>query len=70
MNDKPFSPADYDKLIKPIMVTAKIISIWPLAEDSGKGAILFRRFHLFCMFFVVSFGARDAASSKKGIKTQ
>ncbi|KOX70431.1 hypothetical protein WN51_04834 [Melipona quadrifasciata] len=53
MNDEPSSGAEYDKLIKPIMITAKIISIWPLAEDSSKRAILLRRFHLFCMFFLV-----------------
>ncbi|XP_043528726.1 uncharacterized protein LOC122538580 [Frieseomelitta varia] len=53
MNDESFSGAEYDRLIKPIMITAKIISIWPLAEDSSKRAILFRRIHLFCMFFLV-----------------
>ncbi|XP_071868723.1 odorant receptor 13a isoform X2 [Bombus fervidus] len=52
MSDQEFSGKEYDELIKPIMITAKIISIWPLAEDSSKGAILFRRFHLFCMFFL------------------
>ncbi|XP_003491416.1 odorant receptor 13a-like isoform X2 [Bombus impatiens] len=52
MSDQQFSGKEYDELIKPIMITAKIISIWPLEEDSGKGTILFRRFHLFCMFFL------------------
>ncbi|XP_060826379.1 odorant receptor 13a-like isoform X2 [Bombus pascuorum] len=52
MSDQQFSGKEYDELIKPIMITAKIISIWPLAEDSSKGAILFRKFHLFCMFFL------------------
>ncbi|KAF3429258.1 hypothetical protein E2986_05046 [Frieseomelitta varia] len=42
-----------DKLIKPIMITAKIISIWPLAEDNSKGTIMFRRFHVFCIFVLV-----------------
>ena len=58
MNDERFSGAEYDRLIKPIMITAKIISIWPLAEDSSKRAVLFRRFHLFCMFFLVSVGVK------------
>ncbi|KAK1118303.1 hypothetical protein K0M31_015009 [Melipona bicolor] len=53
MNNEASSGAEYDKLIKPIMITAKIISIWPLAEDSSEREILFRRFHLFCMFFLV-----------------
>ncbi|CAL7951030.1 unnamed protein product [Xylocopa violacea] len=39
--------------MKPIMLTGKIISIWPLADNSGRGAILFRRFHLICMFFLI-----------------
>ncbi|XP_050486366.1 odorant receptor 13a-like [Bombus huntii] len=52
MSDQQFSGKEYDELIKPIMITAKIISIWPLEEDSGKGTILFRRFHLFCMFLL------------------
>ncbi|XP_050590058.1 odorant receptor 13a-like isoform X2 [Bombus affinis] len=52
MSDQQFSGKEYDELIKPIMITAKIISIWPLEEDSSKGTILFRRFHLFCMFFL------------------
>lgn len=45
---------EYDKLIKPIMTTGKIISIWPLAEDSDGSSVLFRTFHLSCMFFLVS----------------
>ncbi|XP_068981850.1 odorant receptor 13a-like isoform X1 [Bombus flavifrons] len=52
MSDQQFSGKEYDELIKPIMITAKIISIWPLEEDSSKGTILFRRFHLFCMFLL------------------
>ncbi|XP_043583167.1 odorant receptor 13a-like isoform X3 [Bombus pyrosoma] len=52
MSDQQFSGKEYDELIKPIMITAKIISIWPLEEDSSKGTILLRRFHLFCMFFL------------------
>ena len=48
VKNEPFSGAEYDRLIKPIMITAKIISIWPLAEDSTKGTIMFRRFHVFC----------------------
>ncbi|XP_031774325.1 odorant receptor 13a-like isoform X1 [Apis florea] len=48
-----FRNEEYDRLIKPIMITGKIISIWPLAENSSWIAITFRRFHLFCMFFLV-----------------
>lgn len=50
-----FRNEEYDQLIKPIMITGKIISIWPLAENSSRITITFRRFHLFCMFFLVSF---------------
>ncbi|KAK1118309.1 hypothetical protein K0M31_015014 [Melipona bicolor] len=46
MNNEPFSGAEYDRLIKLIMITARIISIWPLAEDSSKQTTLFRRFHV------------------------
>ncbi|XP_017790629.1 PREDICTED: odorant receptor 13a-like [Habropoda laboriosa] len=53
MNARPYNNKEYDELIRPIMLTAKIISIWPLAENSATGAILFRRFHLLCMFFLV-----------------
>ncbi|CAK9822697.1 Odorant receptor 13a [Anthophora retusa] len=53
MSVQPYNNKEYDQLIRPIMLTAKIISIWPLAENSGRGTILFRRFHLFCMFFLV-----------------
>ncbi|CAK9808755.1 Odorant receptor 13a [Anthophora plagiata] len=53
MSVQPRDSREYDQLIRPIMLTAKIISIWPLAENSGRGTILFRRFHLFCMFFLV-----------------
>lgn len=49
-----FRNEEYDQLIKPIMITGKIISIWPLAENSSRITITFRRFHLFCMFFLVS----------------
>lgn len=49
-----FRNEEYDQLIKPIMITGKIISIWPLAENSSWIEITFRRFHLFCMFFLVS----------------
>ncbi|KAG9433844.1 odorant receptor 13a isoform X1 [Apis mellifera carnica] len=48
-----FRNEEYDQLIKPIMITGKIISIWPLAENSSRITITFRRFHLFCMFFLV-----------------
>ncbi|XP_006621909.1 odorant receptor 13a-like isoform X1 [Apis dorsata] len=48
-----FRNEEYDQLIKPIMITGKIISIWPLAENSSWIEITFRRFHLFCMFFLV-----------------
>ncbi|XP_003705207.1 odorant receptor 13a [Megachile rotundata] len=53
MNIRPFSEKEYNQLIKPIMLTAKIISIWPLAENSSTGTIMLRRFHLFSMFFLV-----------------
>ncbi|XP_017757411.1 PREDICTED: odorant receptor 13a-like [Eufriesea mexicana] len=52
-NGKLFTGEDYDKLIKPVMLTGRIISIWPLAEDSSRATILFRKLHLFCMFFLV-----------------
>ncbi|XP_017883486.1 odorant receptor 13a-like [Ceratina calcarata] len=55
MNTKieAFHEEDYDKLIKPIMITGHIISIWPLPENSSSRRIMFRKFHLFCMFFLV-----------------
>lgn len=53
MNVPLYGGEEYDRLIKPIMTTAKIISIWPLAEDSSASTVLFRKFHLFCMFSLV-----------------
>ncbi|XP_029046731.2 odorant receptor 13a-like [Osmia bicornis bicornis] len=53
MNFQSHSEKEYNTLIKPIMLTAKIISIWPLAENSSRGTILFRKFHLFSMFLLV-----------------
>ncbi|XP_033324226.1 odorant receptor 13a isoform X2 [Megalopta genalis] len=53
MNFQIYAGEQYDKLIKPIMTTGRIISIWPLSEDSSRSTVLFRRIHLFCMFFLV-----------------
>ncbi|XP_076287360.1 odorant receptor 13a-like [Lasioglossum baleicum] len=53
MNFQIYGGEQYDRLIKPIMMTGRIISIWPLPADSSRSTILLRRFHLFCMFFLV-----------------
>ncbi|XP_076666181.1 odorant receptor 13a isoform X1 [Andrena cerasifolii] len=53
MDFQLYGGEEYEKLIKPIMLTGRIISIWPLAEDSAKSTVFLRRFHLFCMFFLV-----------------
>ncbi|XP_031825339.1 odorant receptor 13a [Nomia melanderi] len=53
MNIQLYGDNEYEKLIKPIMTTGRIISIWPLAEDSSRSSVLFRTFHLSCMFFLV-----------------
>ncbi|XP_054011569.1 odorant receptor 13a-like isoform X1 [Hylaeus anthracinus] len=53
MNLQVYNREEYDKLIKPIMMNGSIISIWPLSENSSRGTVLFRKFHLFCMFFLV-----------------
>ncbi|CAK9808753.1 Putative odorant receptor 92a [Anthophora plagiata] len=67
MSVQPRDSREYDQLIRPIMLTAKIISIWPLAENSGRGTILFRRFHLFCMFFLIYvIGASDKVLPFRG----
>ncbi|XP_076284109.1 odorant receptor 13a [Lasioglossum baleicum] len=53
MNFQIYGGEQYDRLIKPVMMTGKIIAIWPLPVDSSRSRILLRRFHLFCMFFLV-----------------
>ncbi|XP_076637266.1 odorant receptor 13a [Colletes latitarsis] len=53
MNFQIYNGEEYDKLIRPIKMNGSIISIWPLDENSGKAKVLFRRFHLFCMFLLV-----------------
>ncbi|XP_015440133.1 PREDICTED: odorant receptor 13a-like [Dufourea novaeangliae] len=54
MDFQLYGRREYDALIKPIMITGRIISIWPIAEKSGTATVLFRRFHQFCMFFLVT----------------
>ncbi|XP_043255410.1 odorant receptor 13a-like [Colletes gigas] len=53
MNFQIYNGEEYDELIRPIKINGSIISIWPLDENDGKAKVLFRRFHLFCMFFLV-----------------
>ncbi|XP_015177210.1 PREDICTED: odorant receptor 13a-like [Polistes dominula] len=53
MNIQYINFQEYDKLIKPIMITTKIISVWPLDKDSTRITQIFRNLHTFAMFAMI-----------------
>ncbi|KAG7204007.1 hypothetical protein KM043_001870 [Ampulex compressa] len=44
---------EYNSLMRPVMMTAKLISVWPLEKDSSTTAVILKGFHASSMFLLI-----------------
>ncbi|XP_047351725.1 odorant receptor 82a-like isoform X1 [Vespa velutina] len=53
MNRQLFVAHEYNNLIKPVMITTKIMSVWPLDKDSTRTAVILKNLHTVAMFLMI-----------------